>query len=166
MANPAKALVVGLGNDIVSDDGFGPAVAAACRAALGAREDVAIESASVAGFHLLDLIVGHDRVLIVDVVRTGERPPGTLLRWPLTHASAARTLGGSHQADLQTTLVLGRALGYPIPDEITVLVAEALDLETVREEMTPAVAAAVPAAASLVATWIETGELPVPTIEG
>lgn len=161
----SETLVVGLGNELISDDGFGPAVVEACRAALAAREGVALESAAVAGFHLLDLIVGHRRVLIVDVVQTGDHPPGTLLRWPLEHASAARTLGGSHQTDLQTTLVLGRSLGYEMPGEITVLVAEALDLETIREELSPALAAAVPRAVSLVREWVETGTMSLETRE-
>jgi hydrogenase maturation protease len=98
-------------------------------------------------------------------VKTGAHPPGTLQRWPLSNASAARTLGGSHEADLETTLALGAALGYEIPAEIALLVAEALDLETVRMQMTPAVAAAVPRAAALAAAWVEFGTLSLPEAE-
>ena len=60
--------------------------------------------------------------------------------------------------DLATTLALGRALGYDLPESITLLVAEAKDLLTVREELSAEVRDAVPRAAALAADWMaETG---------
>jgi len=149
------ALVLGLGNDLVADDGFGPVVARECRCHLGDRGDVAVEEGSVAGLRLLDLLSGYRRVLILDVVQTGRVPPGTLLEWPLPQSARAWTLGGSHQCDLLTTLALGRSLGFALPEEVALLVAEAADLQTVREELTPEVAAAVPRARALVADWLD-----------
>jgi hydrogenase maturation protease len=158
-----KVLILGLGNDLISDDGFGPAVAARCRMLLGERSDVIIQDASVAGFHLLDLLSGFDRALIVDVVQTGTLPPGTLRALPIESASAARTLGGSHQMDLATTLALGRALGQNLPSRIDLMVVEAKDLLTVREGLTCEVKAAVPSAAGWAVRWVEDGVLPAPS---
>jgi hydrogenase maturation protease len=149
-----KLLILGLGNDLVSDDGFGPAVVARCRGPEFERPDLVVEEASVAGFHLLDLMQGYARVLLVDVVMTGRYPPGTLLEWPLAAAGSGRTLGGSHQMDLVTTLTLGGRLGMSLPTEITLLVAEAQDLLTVREELTPELYAALPRAEQMVRDWI------------
>ncbi|MFB3907354.1 MAG: hydrogenase maturation protease [Candidatus Eisenbacteria bacterium] len=152
----APVLVLGLGNDLISDDGFGPVVARACEAAgLAARPGVEIVEASVAGFHLLDLIQGRRRVLILDVVRTGQRHPGALFPLRVEEASAGRALGGSHSIDLATALELGRHVGATMPEEIAILVAEAVDLETIREELTPAVAGAVPVAVARVAAWLD-----------
>jgi len=151
----AEALVLGLGNDLVADDGFGPAVARECKVHLGDRGDVAVEEAAAAGLRLLDLLSGYRRALILDVVQTGRVPPGTLLDWPLPNSASAWTLGGSHQCDLLTALTLGRSLGFALPEEIAVLVAEASDLSTIREELSPAVAAAVPRARVLVAEWLD-----------
>jgi hydrogenase maturation protease len=158
-----RALILGLGNELVSDDGFGPAVAARCRPLLENRPDVVVQDASVAGFHLLDLLSGFDRALLVDVVQTGSSEPGTLREWPVESASKARTLGGSHQMDLATTLALGRALGQNLPARIDLLVAEAKDLLTVREGLTCEVEAVVPLAAWMARQWVEHGVLPAPT---
>jgi hydrogenase maturation protease len=180
----AGTLVLGLGNEILSDDGFGPAVVAelrrrtACpapepplgpagsdevRRGMGAgvaapgrpdqRSDLALDSASVAGFHLLDLLRGYQRVLILDVVMTGRYAPGTILEWPQGSASGGRTLGGSHQADLSAVLALGRSMGEDLPACVTILVAEANDLLTIREELTDELKPAVPRAADLVLQW-------------
>ena len=153
MATP-HTLVLGLGNDLIADDGFGPAVARECTRALGVREDVIVEEAAAAGLRLLDLLSGYRRALILDVVRTGRAPAGTLFDWPVAASAAAWTLGGSHQCDLQTAISLGRALGFNLPEEVSLLVAEASDLVTIREELSPPVAAAVPLALELVAAWL------------
>ncbi|MBD3162489.1 MAG: hydrogenase maturation protease [Candidatus Eisenbacteria bacterium] len=155
----APLLVLGLGNDLVSDDGFGPAVAEAVRRGGDVPKSVEVVSAAVAGFHLLDILRGRRRALLIDVVQTGRSEPGTLSVWPVASSGAARTLGGSHQMDLATTLELGHRLGQEMPESVTVLVAEAKDLLTVREELTPALAAAVDAAVPLVRRWIETGSV-------
>ncbi len=151
----AEALVLGLGNDLVADDGFGPAVARACRSRFERRTDVEVEEAAVAGLRLLDMLSGYRRALILDVVQTRRVPAGTLLDLPPGDSAGAWTLGGSHQCDLPTALALGRKLGFELPQEIAVLVAEAEDLSTIREELTPAVAAAVPRATDLVVDWID-----------
>src|SRR5512140_324217 len=152
--NRPRSLILGLGNELISDDGFGPAVARVCRSALIEGESSFVESAAVAGLRLLDLLQGYDRVLILDVVQTGKHPPGTLLNWPLSRASCGRTLGGSHQTDLSSTIELGRLLGYPLPAEIALLVAEAEDLETIREALSPALELAVPEAALRALSWL------------
>jgi hydrogenase maturation protease len=154
MARP-NALVLGLGNDLVADDGFGPVVARECKQELRLRPGVAVEEAAVAGLRLLDVLAGYSRALILDVVQTGRVPPGTLLEWPLPASAAGRTLGGSHQCDLLTALALGRALGFTLPEEVSLLVAEASDLQTIREELSPEVAASVPRARALVADWLD-----------
>jgi hydrogenase maturation protease len=166
--SPGRCLVLGLGNTLISDDGFGPAVVEACcrlraervrengeRGDGGKQPAVEFLDAAAAGLRLLDLLAGSERALILDVVQSGLYPPGTLLEWPAAAASNGRSLGGSHQCDLLTALALGRALGVPLPGEVTLLVAEAEDLETIAERLTREVERAVPRAAALVEEWIE-----------
>jgi hydrogenase maturation protease len=147
------ALILGLGNDLVADDGFGPAVVAAARPLVGLMPGVRLETAAAAGFRLLDLLAGADDVLIVDVVKTGGNPPGTLSWWPLAGADDGRTLGAGHGLDLATALRFGASLGYAMPRRVALLVAEAGDLETIREGLTREVEAAVPEAVDEIVNW-------------
>jgi hydrogenase maturation protease len=155
MTPQTSTLILGLGNELVSDDGFGPAVAQACRAQFADRGEVHVESAAAAGLNLLALLEGCERAVIIDVVQTGKHAPGTLMDWPLESASAGRTLGGSHQMDLMTTLELGRRVGQYMPRSIRLLVAEAKDLATIHEGLSPELAAAVPQAVARLAEWLE-----------
>jgi hydrogenase maturation protease len=148
------ALILGLGNDLLSDDGFGPAVVAAARPLIGQMPGVRLETAAAGGFRILDVLAGADEALIVDVVQTGRMSPGTVRWWPLADAAAGRTLGAGHGMDLATTLALGAAAGYRMPRRVSLLVAEAGDLETISECLTDAVLAAVPEALREVVEWV------------
>jgi hydrogenase maturation protease len=154
------ALILGLGNDLLADDGFGPAVVAAARPLVGRMPGVRLETAEAAGFRLLDLLAGADDVLIVDVVQTGAHPPGTVTWWPLTGAAEGRTLGCGHGMGLTTALQFGASLGYQMPRRVFLLVAEARDLETIREGLTDEVGAAVPEAVAEIVKWAESRTAP------
>jgi hydrogenase maturation protease len=151
------ALILGLGNDLLTDDGFGPAVVAAARPLVGRLHGVRLETASAGGFRLLDVLAGADEVLIIDVVLTGLMPPGTVRWWPLADAAAGRTLGAGHGMDLATTIAFGASAGFPMPRRVDLLVAEAGDLETIGERLTDAVQAAVPEALREVVEWVAPG---------
>lgn len=147
-------LVLCLGNEIVSDDAFGPIVAQelAKETEISRRADVIF--APVAGFSLLDLLSGRKKALIVDIIRTGKAEPGTLHSFPAGTLTPSYHLTTSHQINLPTALELGRQLGYDMPGDIDILAVEAQDLETLREELTPPVQAALPSALQAVRDWI------------
>lgn len=149
-----KTLILCLGNEIISDDGFGPAVADRLTEAGVADDDTEVVFAPLAGFALLQLLEGRDRVLVIDTIRSRKSPPGTLYSFPADVFTPSRNLTTSHQINLPTAVGLGRKLGIPMPDRIDVLAVEAEDLETLREEMTPAVSEAVSEAVDFIMNWL------------
>jgi hydrogenase maturation protease len=147
--------VLCLGNEIVSDDAFGPVVARQLTSETEICRRADVIFAPVAGFSLLDLMAGRRRVLIVDTIRTGKSAPGTLHSFPAGVLTPSQHLTTSHQISLPTALELGKRLGYDMPDQIDILAVEAHDLETLSEELTPPVRAAVNDALRYVRDWIE-----------
>lgn len=79
------SLVVGLGNPMLTDDGVGVLVARAVEQALATRvhSQVEVVEASVGGLRLMEMMVGYDRVILVDALLGGGEVPGTVLRWTL-----------------------------------------------------------------------------------
>lgn len=152
-------LVVGLGRSDRGDDGVGPCVTRAFADRLPAEAGVRVvtEEDPTA---LLDLWEGHDHVVVVDAVVTGD-PPGTLHRFDVGAEAAPLPTGartrvpsaGTHAVGLATAVELGRAL-HRLPDRVVVVGVEAgsLDLGTT---LSAPVAAAVAAATGLV--WEEVG---------
>jgi hydrogenase maturation protease len=147
-----RALVIGLGNPILGDDGVGWRAAAEVERRIGGSSDhIEVDWAAVGGLQLMERLVGYDCAVIVDAIHTGRQPTGTVSRWPLNdlpdpsvgHSTSA------HDTSLQTALAVGRAIGAPLPESVTVITIET-PLEFVfSEDLTAPVEAAIPRAASL-----------------
>ena len=69
-------LVLGLGNELAADDAVGLLVARAVRERIADAADVVESSAS--GMALIEIFDGYDRAIVVDSIRTGRSPPGTI----------------------------------------------------------------------------------------
>jgi len=143
-----RTLILGLGNPLVSDDGVGVRVVEHLR---GQRlpPGVDVEDAGTAGLAILDLAAGYDRLVVVDAIDAGS-PPGTVLELDRSDLErlGGRHLVSPHDADLLTTLRLGHELGLPMPAEIACVAVQVADVVTLSEQCTPAVEAAIPAAAA------------------
>jgi len=163
-------LVLCLGNDILRDDGVGWAIADALEqsssesrvppfdSAQGGPEAlegpsleprVVVKRSALSGFYLLDELTGWDRVLVVDAVRTGRHPPGTVLSFPF-EALGTDEGPSPHAAGLPTVIRLGRQSGVPLPSWIHVVAIEGDDMDSFVEGLTPAVEAAVPDAVAVI----------------
>jgi hydrogenase maturation protease len=151
--NVKRPLVLCLGNDIISDDRFGPEIA---RRLQPRAEDLGADIifAPVAGFALLDLLDNRSQVLVIDTIRTGNVPAGTLHHFPAGNLTPSHHLTTSHQISLPTALELGRQLGAEMPEVIDILAVEAQDLETLSETLTAPVHAALDDAEKWIIQWI------------
>jgi hydrogenase maturation protease len=72
-----KTLVLGLGNDLLGDDGVGVLIARTLAARLNGQ--VKIVESSVSGIGLLDVLAGYDRAIIIDALVTADSTPGTIV---------------------------------------------------------------------------------------
>ncbi len=138
-ATEARIRVLGLGNEMLADDGIGILAARE----IGRRFDGAVEvvCSQGSGFDLLDELAGATYAAVVDAVETGAAPPGTvhiLTEEQVRSASAA----GPHGLGLFEALAAVRRLGLPVPDRVVILAVEAADCVTVGGAMHPDVRAA------------------------
>jgi hydrogenase maturation protease len=144
-----KTLVLGLGNSILTDDRVGLAVAEEVSRRLDTA-DVTVQQASTGGLGLLELVLGYDKIIIVDAIQTKNSDPGRIHRLSPDQFSGNLRSLSAHDVSLATTLELARRLGKDIPKEIVIFAVEAGDVDSFGENLTPGVAAAVPAVVELV----------------
>jgi hydrogenase maturation protease len=136
-------LVLGLGNDILTDDAIGLRLVRALAERLGPSDNaVALESEEM-GLSLLDHIVGYDDLVIVDAIQTGTAPPGHLHQFD-GEALPSRRTGAPHFLGVGDTLALGRLLGLPMPSRVRILAVEVADALTLGTALTPQLHAAFP----------------------
>lgn len=133
-----RTLILGLGNELAGDDAAGLLVARALREELAGRADV-VES-SLSGLALLEVFVGYDRAVVVDSVRTGRNPPGTITELAL--ADVGRVSAPSlHHTGLPEMAAMAERLGLRFPAETRVLALEVVDPYTIGAELSEPVAA-------------------------
>ena len=150
-----KTLVIGLGNPILTDDGVGVRVAYAVQEALASKPygDVTVTEASVGGLHLMELMVGYDRAILIDALspsgseRSERNDPGTVQRLTLDdlrRISPTQHSASAHDTNLVTALETGRRMGFSLPRQVLIYAIQVENVSDFGERPTPAVAAAIP----------------------
>lgn len=123
-----KTLILGLGNELLGDDAVGILAARALKERLKDKADV-VES-SLSGMALLDLFIGYERAIIIDAVKTGESPPGTISQ--LSPADLGAVIAPSpHYAGLPDLLATAQQLQLNSPKEIKIFAVEVEDPHTI-----------------------------------
>jgi hydrogenase maturation protease len=144
-----KALVLGIGNPILSDDGVGIKVAHEVGKNLNDPQ-IAVSETSAAGLSLLDSMLGYDKVIIIDAIQTKEGKAGQIYRMKPEDFSSAKRLSSPHQINLVAALELGKMLSLAMPREISVFAVEAKEIASFSEKCTPEVEKAIPEVVKMV----------------
>ena len=143
-----KTIIIGLGNPILGDDGVGWKVVETLRTNAYLSPHPVLETASLGGLSLMERMVGYQRAILVDSMETGQSPEGSVNVFPLealTNPSASHS-SAAHDTSLLTALEVGRKMKMQVPDAVTVVAIEAKNVYDFSEELSPAVAEAVPLA--------------------
>ena len=138
-----QLLLLGLGNDILTDDAVGLHVVRELRPKLAGHPSIDIRETTEMGLALLDFITGYRAVVIVDSIQTGKASPGFLHE--LDAASLNLLTGRTpHFVGVSETLALGRQLGLAMPEQVKIFAIEVEDPFTLSTDMTPALQSALP----------------------
>jgi hydrogenase maturation protease len=144
-ANPAtpKVLVLGLGNDLLTDDAIGLCVAGELRSRLAGHPSIHVRETTEMGLALLDFLTGYDAAVIVDSIQTGQAPPGSIHE--LDAASLKQLTGCTpHFLGVGEALALGRQLNMPVPAQVRIFAIEVEDPFTLGTQLTPDLQTALP----------------------
>jgi hydrogenase maturation protease len=148
-----KTLVLGLGNPILSDDSVGFRIVQELEGRFG--QDVTVMETSLAGLSLLDMLVGYDRVIIIDSIQTKNGKVGEVYKLDAEDFAATRHAASPHDVNLATALELGKRLGLEMPKEIVIFAVEVADATTFGEGCTPQVERAIPKVVEMVREDVE-----------
>jgi len=111
-----------------------------------------VDCASLGGLSLMERMLGYQRVVIVDSMETGQGPAGSVSIFPLS--SLPNPMNGhsasAHDASLSTALKTAEAMGLSVPKSVDIVAIEARNVYDFSEELSPAVAEAVPLAVQAV----------------
>lgn len=148
-----RILVAAVGNVLRRDDGFGAAVAAALPPLPAGVEVV---ETGIGGIALLqELLAGCDGLVLVDAVDRGDVPGAVFVLEP--EVAEPEHVPDVHLANPRRVLSLARGLGV-LPPRLALVGCQPAEVDELAEELSPAVARAVPLAArkveEIVRAWV------------
>lgn len=133
MTNPAKILVLGVGNTLYTDEGLGVRAAEHLLASYEFSENVTVLDGGTLGLKLIDHIIQYDKLIVLDAV-LGDESAGSIYR--LVGEDLRKSLGfnnSMHQTDLVDTLIFCELIGTR-PDTV-VIGMEPEDYQTMNTEI-------------------------------
>ena len=144
-----KTIVLGVGNLILGDDGVGVHVASELKKQIK-DPNITVDEAITGGMNLLDLILGYDKAVIIDAVKSEEYKEGTVKRIPISDFNTMHSCN-PHDVSLSEAIKMAKKLGETkIPSEIVVIgiILKEIPCEF-GEKLSKDIAAAVPKAVEM-----------------
>ena len=143
LPNPPTILVLGVGNLLLRDEGFGVHAVQRFEQIYAVSADVGVLDGGTAGVGLLAAILDAKHIIVADVGRMGTAP-GTVARLDGHDlVSAFKTKQSAHDWGLGEILLQARMLGHE--PTLVVLAVEPEDMSSFDLDLSPCLSAALPA---------------------
>jgi len=136
MNQKAKKLVLGMGNDILSDDGIGLMLVRDLANRIN-DQDVKFEISCCGGLEIMELIKGFKTVVFVDAIRTRNGSPGEVYYFRPSDFRETSHLSNLHDINFLTSIKLGTALDLDLPDDLHIIATEIIEDMEFSDELTP-----------------------------
>lgn len=152
-ADPGRRiLVLGVGNSILKDEGFGVHVVQEIekqREELKIPSNVEIIDGATLGLDLLYYMEGRDKIILIDIVNAGAEP-GEIFKFTPHDIKTKSFINkvSMHQVTLFDVLTMAEATGR-LPEDVVVIAVQPGEINW-GEELTPAVAAQIPRVIELI----------------
>ena len=121
-----KTLILGLGNDILTDDGIGPRLVQDI-AHLYDCTNVQFDTASCGGLEIMEYIQGFEKVVFIDAIRTLNGNPGDVHYFIPSDFHETLHLSNLHDVQFLTALKLGNILEMNLPSDLHIIAVEIIE---------------------------------------
>jgi hydrogenase maturation protease len=121
-----KTLILGLGNDILTDDGIGPVLVQDLAHKLN-HPGITFNNASSGGLEIMEAIKGYEKVIIIDAIHTRDGNPGDIYCFTPSDFRETSHLSSLHDVDFLTALKLGKNIGMQLTDDLHVIAVEIIE---------------------------------------
>jgi hydrogenase maturation protease len=135
-----RILVLGVGNEILMDDGIGPRLVNDLKELttydLRLTTNIKFENLFIGGLGLLEYIQDYDIVIILDAIKTLNGVPGDVYYYTPDDFKETLHLSSFHDASFLTALKFGDKLGFNIPKKIHIIAVEIIEDRTFGKDFT------------------------------
>jgi hydrogenase maturation protease len=156
-----KVLILGIGNVLWADEGFGVRCVEAMADTHALPENVRLLDGGTQGLYLLPFLEDADALVVFDAIDYG-LPPGTMkvVRDGEVPAFMGAKKMSLHQTGFQDVIATARLMGY-CPDRMVLIGCQPVELEDYGGGLRPAVAARIPEALAIARGILAEWDVPV-----
>ena len=129
-------LVLGIGNDILTDDGIGPKLVSDLKNKYFLQE-IVFQNVFLGGLEILELIQGYNTVIFIDAIITKDGIPGSIYQFTPDDFRETLHLSNLHDANFLVALDFGRKMGYNLPDKIQIIAIEIIEDRIFSDRFSP-----------------------------
>lgn len=137
--NAQKILILGIGNDILSDDAIGPKLVKRLKAELQLNE-VSFCSLAKGGMEIIEFISDYEKVVLIDAIRTNEMDPGTVFHMTPDDFQETLHLSSFHDMSFLTALEFAKRMNMQVPNQIDIIAIEIVEDLTFSDDFSPIIA--------------------------
>lgn len=124
-----RVILIGIGNNLLSDDGVGPYLAER----LGQKLDFPYRSVTHISLDLLDLVLGWRFIYIIDSFRNPEIPVGDVVELTLDDLEYRQNPSYSHGITIPLIFHIGKKLYRGAPKNVRVFGVNVFDNQTISD---------------------------------
>lgn len=131
-----KTLILGLGNEILSDDGIGPKLITDLSRMI-VDPDLHFKVTTCGGLEIMESIPDFERVIFIDAIRTRNGNPGDVYYFIPSDFRETGNLSSIHDVNFLTALKLGNILEMNLPSDLHIIAVEIIEDLVFSEQLTP-----------------------------
>ena len=128
-------LILGLGNEILSDDGIGPRLARNFSEIID-NPEINTATACCGGLEIMEYIRGYKKVVIIDAIKTRDGKPGNVYYFTPDDFRETSNLSSIHDVNFITALRLGDILNLDLPGDLHIIAVEITEDREFSEDLT------------------------------
>jgi hydrogenase maturation protease len=119
-------LILGIGNDILTDDAIGPKIVKRLQEDLS-YDNISFLTAAAGGLEILEMIKNYQQVIIIDAIKTRDGIPGTVYNLTPENFKETLHISSFHDVSFLTALKLAAKLEIPVPGRIDIIAVEIVE---------------------------------------
>jgi hydrogenase maturation protease len=131
-----KKMILGIGNDILSDDGIGPKIVKALESKYSIP-GMEYHTTALGGLDILEFINGYHWVVFIDAIKTRGGIPGAVYEFTPEDFKDTLHLNNIHDVSFLTAIEMGKQLGLGIPKYMYIFAIEIIEDQVFGEDFSP-----------------------------
>jgi hydrogenase maturation protease len=121
-----KTLILGLGNDILTDDGIGPRLIKDLSGMI-LSDNVHFNVACCGGLEVVEYIKGYKQVIFIDAIRTEGGIPGDVYYFKPSDFKETSHLSSLHDINFLTALNLGNTIDLDLTNDLHIIAVKIIE---------------------------------------